>query len=70
MPIFVITHKNKDHYDNKEDSLQVTDFEMIRKEDYYFVDKTRYVEVLEKTARFFFLIRPRRFRKIFVYQHA
>ena len=24
----------------------VTDFEMIRKEDYYFVDKTRYVEVL------------------------
>mgnify|MGYP002595731717 FL=1 len=41
----------------------VTDFEMIRKEDYYFVDKTRYVEVLEKTARFFFLIRPRRFGK-------
>lgn len=41
----------------------VTDFRMIREENYYYVDKTRYISLLEDAARFFFLIRPRRFGK-------
>lgn len=41
----------------------VTDFRMIREENYYYVDKTRYISLLEDVARFFFLIRPRRFGK-------
>ena len=41
----------------------LTDFERIRKEPYYYVDKTHYIEWLEESANFFFLIRPRRFGK-------
>lgn len=41
----------------------LTDFERIRKEPYYYVDKTHYIERLEESANFFFLIRPRRFGK-------
>lgn len=41
----------------------VTDFRMIREENYYYVDKTCYISLLEDVARFFFLIRPRRFGK-------
>lgn len=41
----------------------LTDYERIRKEGYYYVDKTRYIEKIEQAASFFFLIRPRRFGK-------
>lgn len=41
----------------------LTDYLRIVTEDYYYVDKTRYIEDLEKTAAFLFLIRPRRFGK-------
>ncbi|MFV0584172.1 MAG: AAA family ATPase [Parabacteroides gordonii] len=41
----------------------LTDYVRILTEDYYYVDKTRYIEDLEKTAAFLFLIRPRRFGK-------
>lgn len=41
----------------------MTDFETIRKEDYYYVDKTRYIEELERAGRYIFLMRPRRFGK-------
>lgn len=41
----------------------VTDFRLIREGRYYYVDKTRYITLVEDAARFFFLIRPRRFGK-------
>ena len=41
----------------------MTDFVTIRKEDYYYVDKTRYIEEVERAGRYIFLMRPRRFGK-------
>lgn len=41
----------------------MTDFKTIRTGNYYYVDKTRYIAEVERNARFFFLIRPRRFGK-------
>ena len=38
-------------------------FAVIRREDYYYVDKTRFIPLLEQADRFFFFIRPRRFGK-------
>jgi len=35
----------------------------IRKDNCYFVDKTRFIPVLEQANKFFFFIRPRRFGK-------
>lgn len=41
----------------------LTDFVLVREKNYYYVDKTRYIELLERMPRFLFLIRPRRFGK-------
>lgn len=41
----------------------LTDYFRILTEDYYYVDKTMYIEKLEKEASFLFLIRPRCFGK-------
>lgn len=41
----------------------VTDFASIIRDNYYYVDKTNYIAELERTARFFFFVRPRRFGK-------
>lgn len=41
----------------------LTDYFRILTEDYYYVDKTKYIEQLEQTARFLFLMRPPRFGK-------
>lgn len=41
----------------------MTDFERIRKEDYYYVDKTRFIEEVERAGSYIFLMRPRRFGK-------
>lgn len=41
----------------------ITDFERIRSNGYYYVDKSRFIPMIEKAASFFFLIRPRRFGK-------
>ena len=38
-------------------------FAVIRREDYYYVDKTRFIPLIEQADRFFFFIRPRRFGK-------
>ena len=38
-------------------------FVAIREDNYYYVDKTRYIESVENSNRFFFFIRPRRFGK-------
>lgn len=41
----------------------VSDFPRIISEDYYYVDKTRYIEAIENQPDYLFLIRPRRFGK-------
>jgi len=41
----------------------VADFEKIRNDNLYYVDKTRYIPVLEQLSYYNFLIRPRRFGK-------
>lgn len=41
----------------------VTDFASIIRDNYYYVDKTSYIAEIERTARFFFFVRPRRFGK-------
>lgn len=41
----------------------LTDFPRIIRENYYYVDKTRYIELIERMPSFLFLLRPRRFGK-------
>ena len=41
----------------------ISDFKQLRRDGFYFVDKTRYIPVMEDTDNFLFLIRPRRFGK-------
>lgn len=41
----------------------MTDFESIISDNYYYVDKTRYITLVENVSRFFFFVRPRRFGK-------
>lgn len=41
----------------------ISDFPRIRREDYYYVDKTRFIELIERQPPYLFLIRPRRFGK-------
>ena len=38
-------------------------FEDVRKDDCYYVDKTPFIEEMEAANKFFFYIRPRRFGK-------
>lgn len=41
----------------------ISDFPRIIRKNYYYVDKTRYIELLERQPPYVFLIRPRRFGK-------
>ncbi len=41
----------------------ITDYALFRTENYYYVDKTKYIEKIEKLPRYLFFIRPRRFGK-------
>lgn len=41
----------------------LTDFVLVRTDNYYYVDKTQYLELIEQQPSFLFLIRPRRFGK-------
>ena len=41
----------------------IADFKLIQDENYYYVDKTRYLPLLEEAGRYNFFIRPRRFGK-------
>ena len=43
--------------------IGIQSFEEIRKESYYYVDKTRFVEKLTGEGKYYFLSRPRRFGK-------
>jgi hypothetical protein len=41
----------------------ISNFKQLRREGLYFVDKSQYIQKLEKSGHFLFLIRPRRFGK-------
>ena len=41
----------------------ISDFEQVRKENKYLVDKTMFFEKMERAGNFLFLVRPRRFGK-------
>jgi len=41
----------------------IGDFGLVRKEGYFYLDKTRFIAEFERSARFNFLVRPRRFGK-------
>ena len=43
--------------------LGINDFPELREGNYYYVDKTAYIEAMERTSRFLFFTRPRRFGK-------
>ncbi len=47
----------------KEVPYGVSDFDIVRRDDLYYVDKTMYLPKLESEARYLFFIRPRRFGK-------
>lgn len=49
--------------DRKRIPYGMMNFALIRREDYYYVDKTRFIPLIEQADRFFFFIRPRRFGK-------
>lgn len=49
--------------DRKRIPYGMMNFEDIRFENYYYVDKTRFIPLIEQADRFFFFIRPRRFGK-------
>ena len=39
-------------------------FAVIRRDDCYYVDKTRFIPMIEEADKFFFFIRPCRFAKV------
>ncbi|MEG1543570.1 MAG: AAA family ATPase [Tannerellaceae bacterium] len=41
----------------------LSDYVTLNRDNCYYVDKTRFIPMIERAARFFFLIRPRRFGK-------
>lgn len=41
----------------------LSDFRLLNEANYYYVDKTRFIEEIEASPRFLFMIRPRRFGK-------
>lgn len=41
----------------------ISDFERLRTENYYYVDKTRFISMIERAGSYVFLLRPRRFGK-------
>ncbi len=43
--------------------IGIQSFKTIREENYYYVDKTPFIKLLEESGKFFFLSRPRRFGK-------
>ena len=49
--------------DRKRLPYGMMNFAVIRREDYYYVDKTHFIPLIEQADRFFFFIRPRRFGK-------
>ncbi len=52
-----------EHNKIKEIPYGVSDFDIVRRDNLYYVDKTMYLPKLESEARYLFFIRPRRFGK-------
>lgn len=44
----------------------LTDYTRLARENYYYVDKTHFIPLIEQFASYLFLIRPRRFGKTYV----
>ena len=64
LSFYIFAHKEKYVMDNiKEIPYGVADFVVMREQNLYYVDKTMYLEELERQSRFVFFIRPRRFGK-------
>jgi hypothetical protein len=61
--MFTTTIKKKEIFHNKKLPLDVQAFEIMRGEDYLYVDKTRYIYQMVTQGRYYFLSRPRRFGK-------
>ena len=49
--------------DRKRSPYGMMNFAVIRRDDCYYVDKTRFIPMIEEADKFFFFIRPRRFGK-------
>lgn len=49
--------------DRKRLPYGMMNFAVIRREDYYYVDKTRFIPLIEQADRYFFFLRPRHFGK-------
>ena len=49
--------------DRKRIPYGMMNFAVIRRDDCYYVDKTRFIPMIEEADKFFFFIRPRRFGK-------
>jgi len=41
----------------------ISDFKLLKTENYYFIDKTNYIEKIEQYGRYLMFLRPRRFGK-------
>ena len=41
----------------------LSDFRRVKEENYYYIDKTNFIEKIENSADFLFFLRPRRFGK-------
>jgi hypothetical protein len=54
-------HNNMDKI--KKIPYGISDYKLIREENYYYVDKTRYLKTVKDVGRYLFFIRPRRFGK-------
>ena len=61
--MIVKTSKAMEQNRIKEIPYGVSDFDIVRRDNLYYVDKTMYLPKLESEARFLFFIRPRRFGK-------
>jgi hypothetical protein len=44
----------------------LSDFKRIRIENWYYIDKTRFIEKIEDEQSFLYFLRPRRFGKSFM----
>ncbi len=49
--------------DNLRIPYGISDFKRLRREGYYYIDKTAYISLLEQAGSFLFFVRPRRFGK-------
>ena len=49
--------------DNFQIPYGIADFKRLRREGYYYIDKTGYIRLLEQAGSFLFFVRPRRFGK-------